>query len=315
MGYDVDAVQHDDRTFAPTKRYDVAIDLFTLFERFPKAFEKSVKILHFTMSYPAYSNAAEVRRCEALTRRHGVPCAPRRAAPSCDASFQAMDACFLAGNRHTLETFPPAFRAKMTLIPTVPSIVRRVKHDNYVPAEREFLFFAGDGAVLKGLDLLLDVFLRHPEWTLNIVGTHPEEPQFRALYAHCLALPSIRAHGYLSPASETFDTICARCFCFLSPTCTEGMSTSALTAMAIGLYPILSRDTGVDLPDGCGIMLETCSLDDIEAALLRAHAMSADELERQTRSTQHAVLTLHTRENYTRSLRAFLSAAIENPKV
>src|SRR3989344_1501267 len=97
------------------------------------------------------------------------------------------------------------------------------------------------------------------DWTLlwrpllNIVGLIDQEPDFLKIYRReLLETPNIHWHGYLNPGSEQFNALVKRCFAFIAPTATESISTAVATLLQVGLYPLLSADTGVDLPIGAG---------------------------------------------------------------
>ena len=68
------------------------------------------------------------------------------------------------------------------------------------------------------------------------------------------------------------------------------------TLMQAGLYPIVSRDTGITLPKGCGMFLEEVTIDNIRELAREAHAQPREALERQMREVQNLVIT-----NYSRS--------------
>jgi hypothetical protein len=95
-----------------------------------------------------------------------------------------------------------------------------------------------------------------------------------------------------------------RCFCLVVPSAAEGMSTSVLTCLQIGLYPIVSRENGVTLPPGHGIVLDDCEPESIRDAISRVYTMSSDTLRVQIETIQNEALLLYCRENYLRQMRS-----------
>jgi glycosyltransferase involved in cell wall biosynthesis len=182
------------------------------------------------------------------------------------------------------------------------------KNTNYVPKKSEFLWFFGSGVVHKGLDLLLEVFSKYGEFTLHVVGKVDREPDFMSIYRHELtALPNIRMHGPLRIDSERFREIIRDVFCFIAPSCSEGLSPAVVTCMQIGLYPVLSRDTGVTLPSGCGVYLENCSVEEIETAVIGVSQMETADLNAEITQCQSYALHELSRARFRERMELFLS--------
>ncbi|HVN77001.1 MAG TPA: glycosyltransferase [Thermoanaerobaculaceae bacterium] len=316
-GFAVDAINWADEDFVPTQRYDVLFDISRNLARLAPSMQRdTLKILHCTGSDAEYQNAAEARRVEALRRRRGGRYAAQRTVADPELQARSLDlanACSLLGNETTLATYPERIRGKMRSVPVSASDLgpNRKRPEEFVPAEREFLWFFGWGAVHKGLDLLLEVFAERPQWTLNIVGHALEEPEFVRLYERELTrLPNIRAHGFLRPGGPEFGAIVRRCFSFVAPTCSEGASAAVVTCMQSGLFPIVSRDAGVSLPAGCGMYLENCSLEEIEAAVWMAYRLDAESVAAQIAGVQADALSRFSREAFRAGMTGFLRDTI-----
>jgi hypothetical protein len=184
------------------------------------------------------------------------------------------DVCWLFGNAHTLATYRPEVRAKTLLLHPSGALLRQGGGSRPAGEERRWLWFAGLGAVLKGLDRTVEAFLGRPDWRLDIVGPASDEPWFRQAYgARIEAAGNIMMHGTLRPISYEFFEITRRCTGFVAPSASEGMSTAVITCLQAGLYPVIARDCGVDLPEGYGSVLETGAAAEIEAAIAAVHAM------------------------------------------
>lgn len=141
--------------------------------------------------------------------------------------------------------------------------------DGYVPDicnrdKKSFLCLASDGFIHKGYDLLLELFQRHPEWTLYFCGgvlkEHAEE-------LNIMISDNILDCGFVSIPSQRFRQICDKCASSVLFSCSEGMSTSLLTSMRMGLVPITCSGNGMEI---CGegiIFSEGYHLDEIERAM------------------------------------------------
>lgn len=315
LGYDLHVINTQAPAPERPERYDVVFtgppELLRLAAVIPT---EAVKIGLLTGSSPDFQDAAEAARIAQLAQRRPGPYTPKRTVgkEGMLAGIEAADRCLLIGNAQTLSTFPERYRAKIEPIRVSASPLAYVKPAAaLVPKEREFLWYFGHGAVLKGLDLLLEIFARQDVWTLNVVGLVLDEPDFLALYGQeLLRHKRIRFHGHLRGNAPELARIHRRSVAFVAPSASEGMSNACATCMTAGLYPILSRTTGVDLPDGLGIYLEDCSMPEIEAAIARVHAMEADALARDIAKIQAYALDVFGRAAYAREMRRHLSEII-----
>jgi glycosyltransferase involved in cell wall biosynthesis len=321
-GYTVDCIHYTDNQFVPEETYDVIFaingDLLRLAAYAPG--RHSIKIFHPCSSSVAYQNAAEMDRIHGLEkRRRGALYMPKRQEAYErieNKVLEIADYCVLTGSTKTLDTYPSEFHHKITTITVSASPLSFIKNKNdFVPPQKEFLWFFGRGAVHKGLDLLLEVFAKNEQWVLNIVGLVKREPDFMRIYHRELnEQPNIRLHGYLNPSSTAFIEIAKRSFCFIAPSCSESISTACATMMQLGLYPLVSTDTGIELPDGCGMYLDPCTLDTIEAKVRQVYEMTNADLEQQITKTQTFALREYSREKFARDMDQFLSRVLKKQK-
>ena len=315
-GYAVDAIDWDDSAFEPDRPYDLVIDIDANLQRLaPLLPETTVRILHLTGSYGPFQHRAELERVADFEKRTGKLYSPKRLVRWLELAERSLDlahACSLLGNQVTLDTYPEKYRGKITLIPVSGSPLPEVQPAGEAhPDRREFLWYFGSGAVHKGLDLVLDVFRAHPEWTLHVVGDAPRERDFAAAYGSHLAAPNVRVHGHLAPGDAAFAGKIRNAFCFIAPSCSEGASPAVVTCLQMGLFPILSRQTGVDLPPGCGIYLEELNSASIEKAVRGALALGREEVVRQISACRQMALTAYGRPAFSAAFAEFLRKVLE----
>jgi hypothetical protein len=314
IGYNVDAIDFNELNFVPEKKYDVIFDIAYNIYRFDRYLDSNtIKLLHMTGSYPTYQDVAETQRVQAANQRKKTNFIPRRINQYPDqviASLEIADSISLIGNEHTLSTYLEKYHKKIHLITTTASYIEGLikKRENYIPAEREYLWFFGSGAIHKGLDLVLDSFSVRTDLHLNVVGNIQKEKDFLEEYHNELYnLPNISYYGYLTPVSETFKQVVKRTYCFIAPSCSEGISPAVATCLQIGLFPIISHDTGIDLPPGCGIYLKTCNIDEILDALDTVSHMSPIELANQIHEIQAYSLKQYSQEQFHKDMKNYLS--------
>jgi glycosyltransferase involved in cell wall biosynthesis len=315
FGFDVDVIDFDDRSVEIRDRYDVVVAIDGRLLELASMTRPGRALIHLTGSYPPFQNAAERRRLDELQARRGVVCAPRRTVADEETFVQALhaaDACSLLGNPFTLSTFPDGLRPKMTLLPVTGSRLRWIKSGvDLVPETREFLWFFGSGAVHKGLDRVLEAFARRPDLTLHVVGNIAAEHDFlEAFSTELSALDNIHYHGMLDPQSDAFVDVLRRCVAFVAPSCSESTSTAAVTMLQAGLFPILSRETGVSLPASTGLYLDTCSADEIEAAATDVFRRPRESLLAEIDCARSWALTAHSRDRFATELQRYLHEAL-----
>ena len=273
-------------------------------------------LLHQTGAFAPFQNAAEHRRIEELEARRGS--GARHGASSTTSRLRPprsvpADACSLIGNAWTRGTFPAELRPKITCVPvsaTMPALVRDLH--TIERAGRAFLWFFGSGAVHKGLDRVLEAFAREPSLELHVVGNIADEHDFIEAYRHELfALANIHWHGPLDPGGAAFAHVLARCSFVVAPSCSEGTSPATATALKAGLYPLVSRATGIDLPDGCGRYLESCTVEEITSAAREVAALGDDELLRQIARVQRHAVETYSRPAFAATMEAYLADVID----
>ncbi|MCR4333517.1 MAG: glycosyltransferase [Patescibacteria group bacterium] len=320
-GYAVDVIHFTNRTFIPQERYDVIFaltgELYRLVAYAKDPPENIIKIWHMNISSIEQNNRSELEQIAALEkRRSGALYFPKRQEPYerlQEKTLALADRCIMGGNSVVLNTYPKRFHSKIDLIPVSASLLYHVKtEEEYAPPEREFVWYFGNGAVRKGLDLVLEAFAKHPDWKLNIIGLPQTEPDFMKIYRkELLETPNITLHGYLNPNSKAFADLMRRCFCFIAPTCTESISTAVGTMMQAGLYPLISHETGIDLPEGAGMYFAELSVEEVERLARAALELSDDVLKKEIKATQAFALTTCSREAFTKSMDAALERALK----
>lgn len=312
LGYAVDLIAWDDTSFVPTKTYDVVFDIYCNLDRYSS--ERTKTIFHMTGSYPEFSNWAEQARLNYLREHRGVTISARRVVSADDLPLFAenlarADLITLIGNEVTAATYPCAARLKMQLVVATGAWLPEALMN--APLNRrksEFLWFNGGGAVHKGLDLVLEVFARNPEWTLHVVGPYLKERDFVEAYStELFRTPNIKSHGFLFPADRRFLEISSRVRAFVSPSCSEGISTAAITCMQAGIVPIISENCGISLLAQVGIILEECTVVTIEKAVLLIASVSDDVWRSMAENARRIAMETYSRKSFSRLMAEAIS--------
>lgn len=308
LGFQVDVINLGAAPPARFPDYQAILGISDALWRYAPGLPGARKLMWMSGSHPEFQNRREVERIQALQQRQGGSNRPRRQIANVAgelASIEMADHCALIGNETTLSTYPPAWRAKIELIDVgdQPPCVK--PRHMLTPSPREFVWSALSGAILKGLDIVLDLFALH-EWpTLHIVGSIEQEEDFMSAYLRELdGHPRIRRHGSRFANDPELAAIFNRAAVVIHPSASEGMAASVTNCLQVGLYPIISRESGVDLPAGCGRILDTCSHAEVADAVEGVLKMTDTQLTMEIEQIQAMALERFSRSAFTRRIRS-----------
>jgi glycosyltransferase involved in cell wall biosynthesis len=220
---------------------------------------------------------------------------PRRlSAPS--RAIEAADYATIFGNDVTISTYAyagkPIVKTPMPSTDTFPNPETK----DFEKARKNFLWIGGTGAAHKGLDLVLEAFAGMPDMELTICSKVTGEDDFvRAYHRELYELPNIKLIGYVDTGSDAFKTLCSQSIGTVFASCSEGQAGSVVLAMNAGLIPIISRESGVDLPS-CGVILKENTVSEIKAEVQRVAALTPDVLR-----SQATTIWGYAREHYGRA--------------
>jgi glycosyltransferase involved in cell wall biosynthesis len=136
---------------------------------------------------------------------------------------------------------------------------------------RLHLAYVGNLQFERGLLTMLDVLVRHPEWTLSLAGFGGEEQQIRDLAKE---LPNITWYGRV-PYQQALQLSAAADVLFATydpviPNHRYASPNKVFEAMMLGKPIIVARGTNMDRmieSAGCGLVVEYGNVEALEAAL------------------------------------------------
>lgn len=173
-----------------------------------------------------------------------------------------------------------------------------------------FLVYGTDGFVHKGNDILVEIFERHPEWTLYLCGARGEEKAKEAGYR---LPPNVHAVGFVDTMSEQFNEIVNKCYYLLLPSCSEAPSTAVLAGMRHGMLPVVSRGIGLDeLAEYC-VYFEDYHIECVEDLLRQLAEEGTEEkiLQQRSRNVMEYADAHYRLKDYTESFRRAINAFVD----
>jgi len=318
-GYDVDVINAFNEHFIPKKNYVACIDLHHNLERLsPFLPQKCIKIMHIASSEPNFQNNAEQNRIKQLLQRRNAVMATRRVDII---SNNPKYADFLEGyGNETVHNTYGSFGKK--IIPIHVPVMKMYDfpmNKDFDNTRKHFLWFGGGGAILKGLDLVAEVFAGMPDKHLSIIGPAGYEKEFEEIYANELRLPNITRYprpkftenGEIQIGDKKLTEILDQCVAIVYPSASEGTSGSVLQAIHSGLIPIVSKETGINAEEAGGITLTSCSLSEIETAIKKVSEMSAEEIQKRAKMAWDYARKYHTKENFSKEYSSFIDTILK----
>lgn len=309
FGYNVDAMNGDDKTTKLMKQYDLLID------NCPQnnlvycnnLKQKCHKVFYSTDACPSWHNSQHELRIKAVNARKHARMQLKASLLPLQNELDYFDAIFLTGNPFTLTTFAGYTFKQVSYIKNSACYFPDCDVSHKSPGS--FLFFATYPQVLKGLDLLLEVFAKLPSTSLVICSQFQSEKDFCTIYNRELyQCPNILPVGFVDIKSELFRKVIQICSYVILPSCSEGMSGSVLTAMSAGIIPIVSRECGIS--DNDAFILENCTIDCLRKTIQLFAKKPLDWVQQQARITQHIARYNYSADQFAESFKSALHAVL-----
>ncbi|MBS1627460.1 MAG: hypothetical protein JSR09_06160 [Bacteroidetes bacterium] len=173
--------------------------------------------------------------------------------------YSFADAIILHGNEFVKSTFLPYTQCPIETVKAIAfqspyTIDIAFKEEN----RKNFLWFGSTKCLHRGLDIVLDYFIKRKDLQLTICSAALQnEPEFYDLYKEQLANSSnISIKNFVAIGSEEFKQICEANTFLVYMSITEGNCASVITCMKNGgLIPLVTNNVGVDI-DNCGFTIK-----------------------------------------------------------
>ncbi len=272
LGYVVDVVDIKDLNFKPTRNYAVVLSA-----RVDVAFLDSPRIRNATKLFLATTidHAGHrrnlLRRHQLLLKRRGRTVLPDRVYAEKMPYVLKADGIIGFGNASSLETWDETSHAKKYPFNNYGFKETRFVFESkdFTAARKNFLFFASRTQVQKGLDLLLEIFPRHPDLNLYVCSRFAEEREFCGCYhKELFETPNVHPIGWVRVNSPEFYRLAGECAFIIYPTCSDAQAGSVIQCMHAGLIPLVTREDGLDTED-FGLTFADDSLEEIEREVVR----------------------------------------------
>jgi len=307
-GYVVDVADVNDRQFIPDHSYDVVLSQTTSLQGREKYLKWEAKKIYL-------STGAEHRYRDARLRKRDELFQARRHTELPDLQWCRQDASFLDcadaivgfGNDFIMSTWHEATGLPVHGFNNYGLAFSHSMESQSPDRAKHFLFFGSSQQLLKGLDLLLDIFPRHPDLHLYVCGHYARDRAFCHCYRKELfETENIHPMGYIYIMGDTFRELVLRCGYVILPSCTEGQPGGVVQCMHAGLVPVLTRDCGIDTLD-FGILFDGDDLAATEKAIVGCAGRNQDEMNDMSANVLRAAQNEYSEEAFLARWRVILS--------
>lgn len=239
----------------------------------------ALKVLYATGSETELSKALMLKRYDYFYKRYpGTNVKVRRVIRNVDINkvMSYTDVIFSIGNEFSAGSYrkfgKPIFRINPSSSPNLRANIFQLQQRN----PRKFVYFGGNGNIVKGLDLAIEAFSQIPELELYICA--PKEPDFDNVYSDVIARSkNIHFLGFIEVGGSVFNKLVSKCGYVILPSSSEGIATSVTTCMRCGLVPVVTRECGIDVGD-FGHIIGDVEVGKLADQIKKISKVSLDEL-------------------------------------
>jgi len=305
LGCRVDVARYD-CTKGFKKDYDYVIGQGDAFRLASSLNPNAKRILYLTENPPALSLMKEKERIAYFEERHHQKIELNRSGKFFnDEDFERLDACIFIGNPSDSDKIKGI--RTFTIRPT--GIINKFfdpSRRDYIQAKNRFMWIGSSGVVHKGLDILLDVFAKHPELELYVLGMNEEERRMMS----GLMSSNVKNIGYISILSEQFARLAEECGFVILPSCSEGLATSVITGMNHGLIPLVTKETSIEVP--VGEVFTDFHVENVEEVVVRWSKKDFTWLKEESEKTRALAVETYNIEKYSERIKELLTTIIIN---
>lgn len=273
--YNVDVVFYLSSEKLDYGKYDL---IFGFGEPFNNSFifAKNIRrILYVTGSHPSFQNKKTLNRAlEVFNKTGKLFLNSCRIIESIEVmQFEKSDLIILTGNSFTRKTYENV-KAKIKTIDLFYNPNIENLHLDKL-SKKSYLFFTSNGAIHRGLDLVLEYFEMNPSLELYVFGKY--DNQFTSFYKKKLELKNVHYFGHKPLDSRAFKNAVRNCAFQLLPSVSEGQSTSVINASSFGLIPIISKECGINITSSM-IEIESVSQQGVFEAIDKSRELSKEKV-------------------------------------
>jgi hypothetical protein len=276
---------------------------------------RAVKILYAMGPEPVLSNELIKKRYDYFSKRHpGLNLEMRRVITKVDIdkAIKYTDAIFINGNNFTRNSYEKFGKDIYRVFSSSRPDLMMLPDEPAKRNQNKFLYFGGNGNIVKGLDLVIEIFSGLPNLELYI-GAPDYEEEFNKVYLPILKKSKNIHHlGFVKVGSALFNNITSECGYVILPSCSEGCATSVTTCMRRGLIPIVTYEDGLDVGT-FGHLIKNVEIDSLRKQIVEISQEPKDQFVRRGLET-YIESEKYTQENFSKTFEESIISVLHNFK-
>ena len=300
LGYNVYLQDFTTTKKLPNIHPKIIIGLEPNFCRACKKYKAAKKIYFAKGAYYKHANRQIISMTDYINNKYNGHVRYKRLTRDHHANDLA-DRILQIGSSYTVKTYPLDIQSKIDLIDQ--SSIGPTIEKEFSP-KNEYFFMASSGNVLKGLSLLLELFCRHKELTLNVVG--PIEDDFSKVMKSVIT-PNIKFYGFVNMNSPKMAGIVRNCNFVIYPSGTEGgCPGSVINSMKMGLVPIVTQWAAFDGIEEVGYIIKDWTVASLEEGLNWSLMLSREQVEVLSKKGQKIVNSKFTLRRFSEQFESYI---------
>lgn len=255
-------------TKVSNKNQDIIFGIEPFFITASKLNPTALKIYYATGSYFEHQNNSIKKRTDQFNKEHNSDLKYQRILTPHNAC-EIADYIIQIGSKYTLETYPENIRNKII-------IIRQACHtfnfENFLEKKlnqinkNEFIWMGSKGSILKGFDIVLEYFLKNPQYKINIIG-YIDADVYKFYKKSIDKSPNIILHGFLDLNSSKLEEIALKSSFVIMPSISEGCPGSVINMMKLGCVPLVTKNSAFDGIDELGYIIKDYNMESLSEAI------------------------------------------------
>lgn len=313
LDYQIFVQRFDKMLFFYPKR-KIIFGLEPNFVKMAKKNPKAIKIYYATGAYWEHQNNIIKNRTDEFNKKNNTKLPYERLVNEHEACIVA-DYIIQIGSKYTISTYPPEFQKKIITLNQschdfynidINEKIQKTKKNNYI-------WFGSNGSILKGLDLVLDFFLRNPEYFLNIVG--PIDFEFFKIYSQKIQeARNIKINGFMNMDSLEFRKIANETAFVILPSGSEGMPGTVINMMKLGVIPIVYKYAAFDEIEEYGILIKELNETGIYNAIQKSKEILENEMAKKIINCSNYALNRYNLKRFEEEFEKIINKILSDSK-
>ncbi|MBT5490981.1 glycosyltransferase [bacterium] len=309
LGYQVDVIHYDRRLKnIDTTQYDLICGFGSVFQKHFETPNSKAKTIYYATGMHAYhQNLLSLKRVKDVYVKKNVWLgkSARFVEKTWTHQTTLVNGIIALGGNVCADSYRKHYDGRVISVPAPFHTTQNVKeiiNTKHKDSNKNFLWFGGSGFIHKGLDLLLDYFVKNVDLTLHVCGPIDDTSFVNAYKKELYETLNIITYGFIDIKSEVFTNTLKSCAFVIFPSCSEGGSVSVLTAIGNGaLIPIITKETAIST--GSEIWINNLDYHGIDEAIKNALKLKDNEIFLLQKKNYEFVALNNSKENYYNKLK------------